>query len=238
MAPSVCPRTFDVEYRAMPTGTPSGTEPPTQQRQQLRTEQTNEIYLELGRFIVAWSQLGFWLRAALNGGYQGRGPGVNAIVAELNDRKLIEAFFNSSKKWLDHRLEHGVRLIRDDGREEVIREFNDEGDAELADTLRKWLHRLHDRRNRLLHDAWFVGWGNDQTDDWSAAELAHEKPGAEIVFGREEVTAEILRSLSAEVAEASAVVQLFSLRRRFGAERAGIQLVIDGKRLQRVQPEP
>jgi hypothetical protein len=231
-----------VEQRRIVTGVtvdpPAGPDPIDPGRA-LRAEQVGAIYMELGRYIVAWSQLLFTIRTGLSGGYQGRGsPDVGALVAHLDDRHLIGAFIDATQRWVDHRHEVGVRRTFDDGGpDEITTEFEDDDHATQAECLRGWLHRLHDQRNRYLHDAWFVGWGNEQTTDWSSAELTSQVKGLTAKFDTSTIGAEKLQQASIEIRTASYTAQMFGMRARFGTEFMPMRFEIEKKRLWLVHPD-
>lgn len=52
-------------------------------------------------------------------------------------------------------------------------------DRTVMKQLRSELSQLVKERDRVAHDAWFIGWGSSETTDWSSGERWRYRSGAE-----------------------------------------------------------
>lgn len=160
-------------------------------------------------------------------------PGADQLAGHLTERQVIDAMDPVSARWMSARREHGVPVVSGGRVVEIRTEFEDDGEdgVDVAQVLRGWLHRLHDERNRLLHDSWFVGWGNETTTDWSTAELQRIDPRRHDPHVQRDLTADDLRALSSETRDASKVAMNFMLQRRLGFASYSALFEIRAKRI-------
>jgi hypothetical protein len=193
------------------------------ERQRLFDEQTGDLYRGIGRCTVEWSQLMFSLRTCLFtclGGASSQ-PSVRAYVAALKERDAIETWAAWMTASREGRYANGMRYAREGHPEYVHRTFIGEDDyAAITNTLRKWLHRLHDTRNRMVHDSWMVGWSSSDKPeaDWTTAELWQETPKSEErTHDATKWTTEDLDALADEIVRVRKVVFNFTARCRSGA---------------------
>jgi len=115
-----------------------------------RDEQTAKIYARIGEYVVEFSQLVHWLKIMLASSIaknSSQQPTVNDLLDELSDGALI-------------------RVVR---RHLVAPEYRSTEDRKIIDEILGRIGSAEAERNQLLHSVWFVGWGNEQTTDWSKA---------------------------------------------------------------------
>jgi hypothetical protein len=121
-----------------------------------RTAQTNEIYQALGQFFVEFSRMVSAMEGGLysiTGGDQGM---IRAIVAELTADPLTRAWRSV--------IVQGTDLS--------------ENDRKVLSDLVAEISNLINLRNDWAHGTWFVGYGNEQTTDWSKASIMRFKNSA------------------------------------------------------------
>lgn len=119
----------------------------------LRQHQIDELYRAIGRFVVEFSQLlhrletmTVLLMAAGSAAPQQR---TWALLAGRTAQPIVDGYF---------------ALLA-----EIHRDRWTDEDWRLVKGVRKEISDLIARRNRLSHDAWFVGWGNEDTVDFRTA---------------------------------------------------------------------
>ena len=124
------------------------------------------IYSSIGHFIVAFSGVVDWMEHAIvmtaPGGQQ---RATHALLAELTADPLVKA-------WRSVMIEtYGTES--GSGAEYMKRLAP--ADAFILGELVAEVNELIEIRNDLVHGRWLVGWGNEQTTDWSEASLVRKK---------------------------------------------------------------
>lgn len=115
-----------------------------QGRADKRADQMDEIYRTLGRVVVEFSLLMGGMDTSMR---LSIGNDEADRYAEGPAKALTDKFFRV-----------GEELNHWQGQ-----------DAVVVTALHAQVVALLHRRNRMFHDYWFVGWGNDQTINWSEA---------------------------------------------------------------------
>jgi len=119
---------------------------PTDDRMARRETQMGELYESIGRCVVEFSQLTSQCRMHLSSVVvPNPGSPVRGLVEELSERRVFVQLFKAMSPQLS------------------------EDDQAVGAHLLKLCHKAHNERNRIDHDAWFVGWGNERTEDFGEA---------------------------------------------------------------------
>jgi hypothetical protein len=122
-------------------------------REAVRLAQMNEIYQALGQFLVEFSRMVHAMENGLCFAVGGEQQLLRAITAELTAYPLAQAWRSVMTK--------ATPLSEDDLR--------------VLTGLRGEIIDLIELRNDWMHGTWFVGYGNETTDDWAEAALARFK---------------------------------------------------------------
>jgi hypothetical protein len=122
-------------------------------REAVRLAQMNEIYQALGRFLVEFSRMVHAMENSLHFAVGGGQQLLRAITAELTASPLAQAWRSVMTK---------ATVLSED-------------DLSVLAGLRNEVTGLIELRNDWMHGTWFVGYGNETTDDWSEAALARFK---------------------------------------------------------------
>ena len=118
-------------------------------RDETRLAQINDIYRALGQFLVEFSRMVTAMESTLTSAVGGDEQLLRSIIVELTAYPLAQAWRSVMTKTPD--------LTEDD--QKVLSE------------LRVEIGYLIELRNDWMHGAWFVGYGNETTTDWSEAAL-------------------------------------------------------------------
>lgn len=134
--------------------------------------QTAPIYRAIGRLVVAYSEMIHQMESAILL-YRARDSAdqqwIRAILNQLPDKGLCEYFAREVEEALD----------------------NDKADLDVARNILNRVRAAIEARNRTLHSLWRVGYGNDQTTDWSKATAVRPKRRGKIgALESREVTAD------------------------------------------------
>ena len=149
--------------------------------EQKRRSQTNELYCEIGRFIVCFELINFTIQHSITMIIDCFGLKKQSItyclIAGYTARQLIDLF---------------VSLINE------IYELSAK-DRLIFDHICSRFIKLIEKRNEIIHSTWFIGWGNETTEDYSEASAFRNhksKKGADLQSFRRK--AEDFKSLSTE----------------------------------------
>lgn len=132
-----------------------------------RDAQTAEVYQAVGRFVVEFSQLQRVLEA-----------GVIVLVGGDEKQRTATQILLAGERGPEAQRTWSILLPLLEVRfQELPDPLAPKALAALKSEINHQGHRLLKHRNDLAHAAWFVGWGNDETTDWSAIEVMKLKAG-------------------------------------------------------------
>jgi hypothetical protein len=144
------------------------------------TQQTEEIYREIGRFVVEFSQL---VRTMDQHATMTLGPPPGDRARAKAGPDEAERTLARYRQALNSQFRTGTKTAED---------------REALGQLQRDLEALIDERNRVAHDAWFVGWGNQDTTDWGEAERWRYRSGETLPIEAPKFRATDLRLLAWE----------------------------------------
>lgn len=160
-------------------------------RDQKRRRQTAEIYAALGEFVVQFEQLIHRLRSCC----------VFLTSHTPKHQRLMQIVFNYKTMTAEplFRIYQAMvgEIIND--RDTKLDSAEKEAIGGVLQQIDKDLMSLISKRNDHLHGTWYVGWGNESTQDWSKIGFSRfkaTKAGLAPVDGPE--TAQEIASLSEE----------------------------------------
>ena len=167
-----------------------------------RTVQMNRIYQALGRFVVEFSRVVLAMETGVQFVINGDQQLVSTLTVEMTADPLARAWRSAMTQAID---------------------LSDE-DNEVLAGLANEVRTLTNLRNDWAHGTWFVGYGNEETTDWSKAGLMRFKNSAKGV-GRStklesEPTAEYIDRAATHASLVADAVNTFGLivtMRRLGS---------------------
>lgn len=117
-------------------------------REQRYERQTKEQYAAIGKFVVKFELVCFYLRSTMSNFLQSSG---------LKKQELARIVF-------------GHRSMTADALREVYMAMTVElyGDNVVLKDFRSRFQRLTEKRNDIVHGTWFVGWASEDQEDFSA----------------------------------------------------------------------
>ena len=120
-------------------------------RQITRDTQTKELYRAIGEFAVAFEYMNDAVWNCVMWLLQCAGLKDQSITQILLAKHTADPLRDLLKSLIGH-----------------MRPPNPEEEKIIADLFKRHL-KLTQKRNDYLHGTWFIGWGNEQTTDWSVA---------------------------------------------------------------------
>ncbi|HRQ60536.1 MAG TPA: hypothetical protein PLO23_03330 [Alphaproteobacteria bacterium] len=154
------------------------------ERMKIRDEQTKEIYCSIGEYIVQFELLVYNMSLGIRILIQSQGLKSTQIAGII----LSDLTAMPIKKILQGMIAEVGSLSKEE--------------QKISDKIFSDIIKVIEGRNELIHSTWFVGWGNNETVDFSMA-TGHKykttKAGLEIrsmnrtAENFKEITAEIIR---------------------------------------------
>ncbi len=142
---------------------------------QSRKTQIDELYRLLGRYLVEYQQTQFWLKTSLTSSLSltaSQQPIFRLLAEELSDKGFNRAIRN---------IIFQLRTFQPDEKKIISFVCNE-------------LDSVEARRNAIIHGTFFIGWGNENTVDWSKASRTKPKgQGEKRILHSEELTATELK---------------------------------------------
>jgi hypothetical protein len=129
-------------------------------REQRRRRQVEEIHAALGRYVEAFELVVHWIR----------GGCVILISQKPQQQRLMNVVFNHRSMTAEPLFQIYRALVGEIVNDQDTKFGNEERKAILGvlQQIGREFQSAVQKRNDFLHGTWFIGWGNEKSEDWSS----------------------------------------------------------------------